>query len=364
MGNNPISLSQISRIGINLGWINPWFATPFLLLGIDSYLLSLNKLIIAFLLLLVATISTFYNENFYCFINYMLLAFWPIARPGWHNSLRPTLFVPLLFIFIGLVVAILITILTGERVGLYGGEPNFSGFILILFFVICLARGEYVKWIFLLALLGLLSSLSRTFMLALCVLPIFYYLRRKKILIISILFFLIIGYIFFGFFVHQFGHFSLFKSCGYESELKRLVMLNDSSTRNRILLNEQWLSCLDANKYNGWIGIDVSIVSRLKTNIIGKVAHNSYIQKAVNYGIFYVLILLIFMIRYLPFWIAATLMFYAFFLHSLLSVPCMMIVDFYLLSSVSVHHSTYKKRKLSYAFGPKNVKKIYVFCKP
>jgi len=98
----------------------------------------------------------------------------------------------------------------------------------------------------------------------------------------------------------------------------------------RLLLNRLWVEAVYGDVMSLIFGMDVFEHGRLLNSTIGKVAHNSFIQKTVEFGLVYTISLLLFALRCLPFSVFSIFVLYSLFLHNVLSVPWVIAASIYL----------------------------------
>lgn len=316
---------------ISAVYINPWLGLVISIL-ISPFKTKFSKEVIvaAMIAFIFSCCAVFYNNNFDSFVNWLLvitLLIFNLNNLSNVNSKIPSTFIADLYIFFGVIfmlyaVSSSIGSASSTRWGLYGGEPNFSGFIFLSYIMIYLSRGFSTKfgiYLFILFILVLISTVSRTFFLSSILLYFFYYFKNNKLLI-TIAFVGIAISVFFGTYVLPIiSKIPILEQSGYTENVIRLISLNDSSTQTRLSIQETWYFAMFESYKSFLFGMPLSEYNFL--NETQQVVHNSFVQKTAEYGIIYVIFFMAVAFKYLPLWITYSFFSYALFLHAILSVP-------------------------------------------
>jgi hypothetical protein len=327
-------VENLKKIFLHLSWIYPWFFLPVYISELQNCKIEQRELKWAIILFLFSFIGFLINHNLIYLFSWLLTLLIYLTRDHYKSfslSLKPALVI----ISAGLIVGLILNIITGNRVGLFGGEPNFQGFILILFFCILLANGYSRAIIFSYSIIYTYISGSRTFILCFLLMLFLYHFRNNKKLLIyfSILVFsslILVNYLF-DFFVNA----DLVAIAGYNEGFDRIFNLFDSSSLERITLNVSWFSNLTDEIFKFLFGVSSSEYNKLISFTIGLEPHNSFLQKTANFGFIYLLFIIYVLVRILPLWIVLVLLFYSFFLHNVLSISFLVITPAYLSELVN-----------------------------
>jgi hypothetical protein len=204
------------------------------------------------------------------------------------------------------------------RIGFYGGEPNFTGFYLLIF-ALSLFQRNMNKIGYCVIAFAALITLSRTaFVAGILIFIMKEYLPRKGI---KKFFYLVVPVVFLGGLAI---YFNIFDSTGYVFGYKRLYQFNDSSSLERVSLIVEWSSLLFSDGLYFLIGYPPEIINDFYSHHL--VVHNSFILRAVTTGIIYTAIIVFIAFRILPREVFVILMVYCLLLHTLLSLPLIVIL--------------------------------------
>lgn len=313
---------------IALFWINPWVGLGVVTLMSESIRYKAIDAIFATFVLSIGIASSIHTENIIAIVNWFLLAIYMVLLKNWSYH-SPSLVLPSIYVLIGIFFGFIFSVQLTERVGLFGGEPNFTGFVVLMYFSICLHRG--VRYILLIPIFGavMLISGSRAFLICTTLLMVYYFFRENKLYIYIIFTCFSILFIFADSLFILFDNLIIFQRSSYIESSDRILAFNDPSTIERLMLNYEWIDRLTVNYWDFFLGIPNSEYLNLQENIIGKIPHNSYIQKAAEFGAMYVILFIIFAVKRLPLWIAVSIMTYSLFLHNLLSLPWIVVLALY-----------------------------------
>lgn len=335
-------MENLKKIFLHLSWIYPWFFLPVYFSELQNCKFERRELKWSIILFLFSLIGFLVNHNFAYLFSWLLTLLIYLTRDHYKSFYLS--FIPVLVIItIGLTIGFALNIITGNRVGLFGGEPNFQGFILILFFCILLANGYSRAIVYSYALIYTYISGSRTFILCFLLMLLLYHFRNNKkfLLYLSILVFssLILAIYFFDFFING----DIVSIAGYNEGFDRVFNLFDASSLERVTLNVSWFSNLTDEILKFLFGVSSSEYHKLISFTIGLEPHNSFLQKTANFGFVYLLFLIYVLLRILPLWIVLILLFYSFFLHNVLSISFLVITPAYLSQIVNINKVDNKK---------------------
>lgn len=322
-------------IGLALCWINPWLGLPFLLRRLRSLRVNRFNTSFSIITIFVGLIVAAKTLNFSVLPNVLAMVLWVFALNS-NVKIKPSLAFPVLFILFGLITSILLFGGLTDRVGVYGGEPNFSGFIILLLFTISLHRRQYIFISFVILILGTMVTGSRSLAAVSLAMIYFYILRNNRMILLITLLGLGLIYLFAERVIDLLSYFAVFQQSGYSTGFERLLTLNDSSTIERLYLNQQWISAIGENYGNIFLGINNDVHNNLLSSARGLSAHNSFIQKTSEFGIIYVFLLSVFAFRVLPLWVSLTLLTYSLFLHNILSVAWIIALSIYFRYPINI----------------------------
>ena len=319
--SGPIKLYRNALVGM-LMYINPWLYFGFILNN-KTVKLILNKrnLLLIIILLICSSISLIHTHNLN--ILFQLIGLILFATINVTISLKSKVsFITLIraYLLFGVIYSSFIYLFTGSRIGIYGNEANFTGFTMLtsLIFMLNLQKLKLID--ILLVLIMILLTASRAFLLMSIILILLYKFRNRQfILILGVL----ICYISVFYILRTFNNSELpfIESTGYVDDVKRLYQFNDSSTRQRFDLINNYLNYLSKNS------LDLIFGTKIETKFGGLTLepHNSVLQKIYEYGLIHTAILIYIMFKRLPRWIFAFFMLYGLFLHNLLTLPLFVI---------------------------------------
>lgn len=303
-----------------LAWLNPWLAMLSLSsqrhipanLGLASSAIFAVAISLALITLGVGRIDSA--------VVYAAAAALAIYRSSGVDN-RSTIFfkVGTAYIYAGLASAIAIKLYIGGRVGLFGGEPNFSTVPLWLYSLILLKRNNF-KTIFFLTCIGAWLTTSKLYVFTMVMTGGLFCFRNSKTVIamFAVLVFSIIYAVSFLDIAESQLVSNL--SIGYTEDISRLLYVFDSSFFERNHLISVWIEELSNE-----LILSVGLLEPLRVEGM-IVAHNSFLQQAANRGIYIVIILLFLIFRDLPMWLIPAYLFMSFFLHNILSVAVLFII--------------------------------------
>lgn len=304
---------------VNLIWLHPWFIMPGVLSHIHLGGIDLRRYILfVFSSACWALVAALKGQPD-LFINGFALSLSFIIRDS-AVAYRPSMIPGLLYLIAGTAYMVVQFFQGSGRIGLFGGEANFSGFVAVMFLCIAISRRKHVVLsIILVVVIGAVSA-SRALVAISLLVAIFYVLRHRKAVLL-LLGSALISITFFGpVLLDSLIASGVIEASGYIENYQRLLVLADSSTFERLQLNEKWTS--------RWFSDPLSFLFGLSTyeyehamHIYGKVPHNSFIQRGAEFGVLFLLTFILAMVYLLPWWICLTLICYSLFLHNLLSVP-------------------------------------------
>ena len=316
-------------------YINPWLAllTALILVPFKTKL-DVKVILVAIFTFSFSFFAVLYNNNFNSFINWLVLITLLIFNINYKNNFRfPSLLIADLYFFIGTLVMVYIVFFSygygTVRLGLYGFEPNFSGLVYVSYLILHLSRGfnrAFGIYLFILFLLLLICTVSRTLFLS-SMLLIFFYNFRNRRFFITLAFIFIANSVFFGsYIISLIDQISIFQKTGYSSGFDRLISINDYSSAARLELQEIWYEKIVSSYQNFLFGMPASDFSFL-VEVNEAHVHNSFIQKTAEFGIVYLILFIILAIRYLPLWIVYSFFTYSLFLHNVLSIPWVVLIS-------------------------------------
>jgi hypothetical protein len=230
-----------------------------------------------------------------------------------------------LYLYVGSIIALTSFFIDGGRVGIYGGETNFTGFTILIFNLIILIQKklnflDVIFWFTMVPVTG-----SRAFLLMSILSIIFFLIKSKKIVIG--LFLICFSYSFFSleYIVDLFQALPIFQKSGYVNDISRFASIYDSSSIYRLQIFYEYIDYFNQNILDIFIGAKNSGLK----DIFEMKPHNSFIQKVFEYGIILTSINIIYFFKTLPFWIFSIVFIYGFFLHNIFSVPLIIFVALY-----------------------------------
>jgi hypothetical protein len=337
---------------ISLVYVNPWVGLAVsILISPFKTKLSIEVIAIAIFSFVFSCFAVFYNNNFDSFINWLLiitLLIFNFNHLNCFNTKIPSMLIADIYIFIGTIIMLYVVYNSGSnitsRYGLYGGEPNFTGFVFLSYLLIYLQRGfskAFGIYLFILFISILVSTVSRTFLLSSVLLGFFYFFRNKNFLI-TFTFILFASAVFFGSNIMSFiEQMQIFESSGYSEDLSRLLSISDSSSQLRLELQDIWYAEVITSYKNIFYGMPLSEYNFLNDSEL--IVHNSFIQKTAEYGIVYIIFFIILSFKYLPLWITYSFFTYALFLHAILSIPWVIAISLLATAPKKIRFQNLKK---------------------
>jgi hypothetical protein len=226
--------------------------------------------------------------------------------------------------FLGFILALSSFYFQGQRLGLFGSEINFTGFVILIFIYIIkttdkLKLLDYIIWISFIFLTG-----SRAFLFMSITSIFFYYLRNRKTILNFLTIFFIVSFVFFESFVGLLSFVPLFKQTGYIDDYSRLYQLYDSSSVTRFNIINDYIIHFKNNSISFLFG---NSKSQLENNLME--SHNSLFQKIYEYGLISTILVIYAMRKKMEIWTFSLIIFYGFFLHNLFSIPLLIFILLY-----------------------------------
>lgn len=316
------------NLSIGLAWISPWLFFPVMLVAyFREITLSRTNLLLAFALIFLFSVTALRSLSYVYILNVTALIFMlfnghSVIYGGFKSEI---LTMGVIYVTVGTVSAMLIYSVAAGRVGLFGGEVNFSGFALVCVFCLALAAKRFRLLCLTLILLNLYLGGSRTLLLMTLISGAYYYFRYSKVMLIflsSVLFLLIINGVAF---LDYLLEIDAIESSGYVTDYSRLLVLADSSTDKRLLISQLWINTWTSSLQVFLLGVPNYYIY---LDVVGYHPHNSVIQKGVQFGAIYLGLFVWFAYRYVPLWLASVILIYGFFLHNLWSVPVIALIAY------------------------------------
>lgn len=313
---------------VNLVWIMPWLVVPAFFF--QSRLRRDPTIVpIAGLVFFLGILSALHTNSISIVVNCFAIAVW-VLTVGPRKSFAPSLGFASVYIIGGTLVSVVLWFSTGDRLGLYGGEANFSGFLTVMFLILALQRKEKRTMALIFVCLLALISASRALLVSAFFSLVFFGFRNRPLVSILLFLFIIGTYFSAADILRTYEHLSVFRASGYIPGISRLSVINDSSTSERMLLNELWWDAWTATAKDFLLGIPSESIVRDLAAGIGKVPHNSFIQKGADFGFLFLIVFFVFLFSSVPLWVALTILFYGLFLHNLFSVPWVLAMSVFL----------------------------------
>ena len=303
-----------------LAWLNPWLAI--LSLTSQRYIPAIIDLAssVVFAVAISLALVTLTVGRIDSAVVYAAAAMLAVSRSnGVDNS--STLFyrAGTAYIYAGLISAAAIKIYVGGRLGLFGGEPNFSTVPIWLYSLILLRRKNF-KTIFILVCIGAWLTTSKLYVFTMAMTAGLFYFRNSKAAVTMLaLGVLSIVYVVTFFDIAE-STLVTALSIGYTEDISRLFYVFDSSFAERRGLVSGWM-----DGFSSQPKLVVGVFEPLQVEGLD-VAHNSFLQQAASRGIYLVIILLFLVFRDLPMWLLTPYLFMSFFLHSILSVAVLFVI--------------------------------------
>ena len=285
-----------------------------------------DKVLMAALYFIFGVLLTLYSKNYEGIYNLTLLAIILLYRNRIENqSVNLSLGPPAIMMFISIVLGIVYNTSTDPgRYAFYGGEINFTAFTIIMFSLLLIHRGkEYIGYIGLITAVGL--TLSRAALITSVVALILTKLSQVKgkirFILYAILTVLIISFLL--------TETKLFlKSNIYNTGMKRLLMLNDTSLSGRLDLTTDYGAYLISDINYILLGVPNDKLDH-KISGMTNVVHNSYVFKSLTVGVLVTMLIIYWGFRILPRNVFLVLLLYSFSLHALLSPALFLFLSLY-----------------------------------
>ena len=307
--------------------INPWLFVPSYIYSI-KFNFSLYNLFFIVGFILFSSIQFYWNLNINIFFNFILLLLYSMSS---SSRIKTDFFDSNIFniyflfgVFIGFVYFILTDY---SRVGLFGGEPNFSSFTALICLIL-LYESKKLNLIHLFfALTLLLITSSRTFL----VMSLFtlFIMKMKRIYIVITLILIFVFIINFALLLQYLENFQFFTASGYIEDYSRLLNFNDSSSLERINIFKENLDLLLGNFKYLLFGVPDYVNLEYSYLLSSKLPHNSFLQVTKDYGLIYLIIILYILIKKLPIKLSAIFLIYGFFLHNIFSLPLILFLSIF-----------------------------------
>lgn len=303
-----------------LAWLNPWLA--FTSLTSQRHIPATIDLASSVVCALAASMAlvTLSVGRIDSAVVYAAAAMLAVSRSrGVDNSSTLYYKAGTAYIYAGLIAAAAIKIYVGGRVGLFGGEPNFSTVPIWLYSLILLRR-KYFKTIFILVCIGAWLTTSKIYVFTMAMTAGLFYFRKSKTAV-AMLAIVICSVVYVVTFL-DIAESTLVTalSSGYTEDISRIFYVFDSSFAERRGLVWGWMEGLSNEPT-----LIVGVFEPLQVEGL-IVVHNSFLQQAASRGIYLVIILLFLAFRDLPMWLLPPYLFMSFFLHNVLSVAVLFVI--------------------------------------
>jgi hypothetical protein len=310
--------------------LNPWI---YLLFGVifnkKIFITSTTTNNIIFMLFfIVSTLSFFITSNFSAIIQMLAFYFYlniSIKKSNYINTNKNQLVYYLrIYMFLGFILAMSSFYFQGQRLGLFGSEINFTGFMILIYIHIIKSNDklkllDYIIWISFIFITG-----SRAFLFMSITSIFYYYYSKRKTLLNFVTIFFIVFFIFFESFIGSLTYLPIFKQTGYIDDYSRLYQLYDSSSITRFNIINDYVIHFKNNLINFFFG---NSKSQLENNLME--SHNSFFQKIYEYGLISTIFLIYIMRKKMEVWIFSLIIIYGFFLHNLFSIPLLIFILLY-----------------------------------
>jgi hypothetical protein len=301
-------------------WIHPIVGLPFCVSTAYVKNVKPHFSLFGVAAIMIGAVSYIVTGKITTLLGCVLACFWLASESSRSNG-KPNLWYAYSIIAIGVLSSKIFSFNLDERTGLLGNEINFSGYMVFIFWLIVLERRWNLPFCIILIVGCLVVTRSRAFLVSLGISCLLYIMRKKPFGLVF-LFIAVFGVFMFNErIISELSHFEMFKSGGYTTGLDRLSKINDSSLSDRNELNKLWFEFL----YGRWdvliFGMNSSEYELVASNVISNVPHNDYIDKIIRSGVLYLAVCIIFMFLSIPMWMAISVLCYAFFLHSTISIP-------------------------------------------
>ena len=310
-------------MGVGWGYIHPLFPVVIKLAQLKPDL-KIYNIICSLIFCLVGIFVYSWVNNASGLVNYLLVALLiPYINPLLNRTENLSL-VPLsISIVMLLIIGAIFPSIDSTRLSFYGAEANFTAFHITVLGLLYINR-SYKKIGYIIMVGGVVATASRSGLVALLVTFIIVSVLpnwRKEKLLWTV--FLSFASTLIYFYIYP----TLMISTGYTDSLGRLLTIFDSSSLERMDLNEIWLNEVTKNWMNFLTGIPNNQLESLYEN--NTVAHNSLIMKTAEIGFIGLLIVLYFGFKLLPFYIFIVTLFFSFFLHGLISLPLYLLISIF-----------------------------------
>jgi hypothetical protein len=310
-------------MGVGWGYIHPIYPAFIRLAQLKPDLKILNIIAaVIFCLMGIFVYSLTYNIS--GLMNYIFMAILiPYVNPLRRSTDTLSLMPLSLSIIMLLIIGVIFPNIDSTRLSFYGAEANFTAFHITVLGLLYIDRG-YRRIGYIIMIAGVIATASRSGLVSLIVAFIVVSILpnwRKEMLFWS--FILSVASVIIYFYIYP----TLLISTGYTDSLSRLLTIFDSSSIERIELNEIWLNAITSNFMNLLTGIPSKDLEGLYENNI--VAHNSMIMKTAEIGLLGSLVVLFFGFKLLPFSIFIVVIFFSIFLHGLISLPLFLLISLF-----------------------------------
>lgn len=310
------------------GWLSPWTFPVFSNFYNYKYSINLDRVFLSLVVLLISICPSFYTMSFVPLLNalvFCIALFYKSIDIDISDIRRSTD----IYIYCGLAFGLIINLFTETRVGLYGGEPNFSSYIIGLYIIVNLVEKRWTN-IFAVMLISLYITGSRMLLVGIFYTLFSYKNSKRPIVLIGFAFAVFLLMLFANSFLELLDDSGLMVGTGYIESIDRLYNLNDPSTLERLYVANGYYDYFITHPLSVLFGINGNEFESLVNHQIGRLPHNSYLERIAIYGLPMLMAVVILFIFMLPFWVVACILFYGFFLHSLFSIPLMLLLRIYI----------------------------------
>ena len=310
-------------LGVGWGYIHPIYPAVTQLAQLRPDL-KIYNIVASLIFCLLGVFVYSLTYNFSGFVNYLFIAILiPYVNPIMRRVDTLSL-VPLsLSIIMLIIIGVIFPSIESTRLSFYGAEANFTAFHITVLGLLYIDRG-YKRIGYIIMIAGVISTASRSALVALIVTLVIVSVLpkwRKEMLWWSFIMVLV------SIIIYIYIYPVLLISTGYTDSVSRLLTIFDSSSLERIELNEIWLNAITSNLMNFLVGIPSKDLESLYNNNI--VAHNSLIMKTAEIGFFGSLFVLYFGYKLLPFSFFIVIMVFSIFLHGLISLPLFLLISLF-----------------------------------
>lgn len=321
---------KINNIPLALSWFSPWLFIPILLITkFNEIKFDRKKITYTLFFIFFFGLSSLSLLNYVYLVNIILLFFLLFHGKNLLHQHQNSYLLNygILYIFFGTLFGIWLSFGSNFRVGLYGGEVNFSGFTLLTIFCLALALKKYQLICLIFIFINLYIGSSRTLLLMTLITFYYYYFRNFKVLLFLTTFMIFMfvsnGLAVLAYLLEN----NLITNSGYLEDASRLLIIADSSTDKRLEISELWFSQWTSSLKSFLFG--VANYDQV-LDIIQFQPHSSFIQKGAQYGAIYLLLFIYLVYKFLPIWFGSVVLIYGFFLHNLWSVPIIIFLSYIL----------------------------------